>query len=136
MTVQIPEKFAEIIANSEYIWFTTVRADGMPQPTPVWFVQDGDTFLIYTPPGSHKVSNIRANPKVALGLANEDAGDYFVVHGEAVIDETTPPANQNPLYLNKYRESIAEIGMTPDTFVERFLLPIRVTPLHVRGDIE
>ncbi len=136
MSAQIDPKFDDLIANSEFIWFTTVNADGMPQPTPVWFVRDGDTFLIYTPADSHKVGNVRGSAKVALGLANEDAGDYFVIHGEAMIDTATPPANQNPLYLNKYRESIAGIGMTPDSFIERFSLPIRVTPLHVRGDIE
>ncbi|MEO8396862.1 MAG: TIGR03667 family PPOX class F420-dependent oxidoreductase [Chloroflexota bacterium] len=136
MSDQIPEKFDNFIANSQFIWFTTIRADGMPQPTPVWFVRDGATFLIYTTPGTQKVANIRANPKAALGLANDDAGDYFVVQGEAKIDLDTPPANQMPAYIQKYRESIAEIGMTPESFVQQFSLPIRVTPVHVRGDIE
>ncbi len=136
MSVEIPEQFNEIIDHSEFAWFTTVREDGMPQPTPVWFVRDGDTFLIYTEPNSQKVRNIRANPKVALGLANEDAGDYFVLQGEAAIDETVPPANRMPLYIQKYIKSIADIGFTPETFVQRWSLPIRVTPVRVRGEIE
>lgn len=137
MAVPIPEKFDDLIANAEYIWFTTVNDDGMPQPTPVWFIRDANnTFVIYTPPASHKVGNIRANPKVALGLANDDAGDYFVVHGEAKLDDSIPPANRNAAYLDKYRDSIAGIGMTPDSFIETFAQPIRVTPVHVRGDIE
>lgn len=136
MAVQIPAKFDDIIASSEYIWFTTVNEVGMPQPTPVWFVRDGDTFIIYTPPDSKKVTNINANPKVALGLANDDAGDYFVLHGEASADPAIPAANRNAAYLAKYTDSIAEIGMTPDSFIERFSLPIRVTPSHVRGEVE
>ena len=136
MPVEIPAQFHDLIANAEFVWFSTVRADGMPQPTPVWFVRDGATFLIYTIPGSQKAINIAANAKVALSWANEDAGDYCVVMGEAAIDATTPPANRHPLYFAKYRESIGDIGMTPESFIERFSLPVRVTPVHVRGDIE
>ena len=76
----------------------------MPQPTPVWFVRDGDTFVTYSMPNAYKVKNIRANPKVALGLANEDAGDYFVLQGEATIDESIPPATQMPAYFQKYKD--------------------------------
>jgi PPOX class probable F420-dependent enzyme len=136
MAIQIPEKFNDIIANSEFIWFTTVREDGMPQPTPVWYVRDGDTFLIYSMPDAQKVRNIRANPKVALGLANEDAGDYFVVHGEAVIDESIPSANRMPAYAQKYKESIKGIGYTPETHAQTWSLPIRVTPMRVHGETE
>jgi len=136
MSIAIPEQFNQIIEQSIFIWFTTVRADGMPQPTPVWFVRDGDTFVIYTPADTHKIKNLQATSKVALGLANEDAGDYFVVQGEAQVDRSLPPANKNAAYFKKYKDSIAEIGMTPESFIERFSEPIRVTPTHVRGDIE
>jgi len=27
-------------------WLTTVRANGQPQPIPVWFLRDGETFLV------------------------------------------------------------------------------------------
>jgi len=136
VSVAIPEKFNPLIESSQYIWFTTVRADGMPQPTPVWFVRDGDTFLIYTTDGAQKAKNIAAQPKVALGLANGDAGDFFVVQGEAIIDQSIPKPTQMPAYFQKYKDSIAEIGMTPDTFDQTFSMPIRITPTLVRGDIE
>src|SRR3954452_15550690 len=95
VSAAIPEQFNEIIEKSIFIWFTTVRADGMPQPTPVWFVRDGDTFIIYTPADTHKIKNLQATSKVALVLANEDAGDYFVVQGQAQVDRSLPPANKN-----------------------------------------
>ena len=136
VSVAIPEKFNDLIEKSEFIWFTTVRADGMPQPTPVWFVRDGDTFLIYTTTGAQKARNIAATPKVALGLANGDAGDYFVVQGEAAIDQATPKPTQMSAYFQKYKDGITEIGMTPESFDETFTLPIRITPTLVRGDIE
>ncbi len=135
MSATIPEKFDDMIAKSIYVWITTVREDGMPQPTPVWFVRDGDTFIIYTVPGSQKVKNLNANPKVALSWANNDAGDYYVVMGEVKVDESIPPANQLASFQDKYREDITEIGYTPETHAQTWSLPLRVTPLHVRGDI-
>src|SRR5664279_5459308 len=114
VSVAIPEKFNALIESFQYIWFTTVRADGMPQPTPVWFVRDGDTFLIYTTDGAQKARHIAANPKVALGLANGYAGDFFVVQGEAAIDPTVPKPTQMSAYFTKYKDGITEIGMTPE----------------------
>lgn len=136
MPTQIPAKFDAIIASAEYIWFTTVNDEGMPQPTPVWFIREGDAFVIYTTPDSKKVDNMRAHPEAALGVATEGAGSYFVLHGEAIADHTIPPANRNAAYMAKYTDGIAGIGMTPDSFAQRFSLPIRVTASHVRGEVE
>jgi PPOX class probable F420-dependent enzyme len=136
MSVAIDPKFDEIIANSVFVWFTTVRADGMPQPTPVWFVRDGDSFIIYTIAGSHKTRNFSDNPKVSLSWANQDAGNFCVVMGEVKVDDSIPPANVQPAYIAKYRDAIAEIGFTPETFIETWSVPLRITPVHVRGTVE
>lgn len=136
MTAQIPAKFDTRIANAQHVWFTTVREDGMPQPTPVWFVREGDTFLIYTTPDSQKVANISNNPHVALGWATDDTGYFVVVMGRATIDEAAPTPKANSPYMTKYADGIAGIGMTPDSFSEQFSLPVRVTPTQVRGEVE
>ncbi len=135
MSVEINQEFAERLEKAIYIWFTTIRADGMPQPTPVWFVRDGDTFLIYTTKGAQKLRNIAANPKVALNYsATLDADDYLVIMGEARFDPDSPAAIHNPAYMAKYGDTLPEIGMTPEEFNESFSEPIRVTPTFVRGD--
>jgi PPOX class probable F420-dependent enzyme len=36
------------------IWLTTVRSGGQPQSVPVWFLWEGETFLIYSQPGRQK----------------------------------------------------------------------------------
>jgi PPOX class probable F420-dependent enzyme len=136
MSAQIPEKFDDIIAQSVFVWLTTVRADGMPQPTPVWYVRDGDSVIIYSMPDAQKVKNLRANPKVALGWANEDAGKTCVITGEAIIDQAIPPADQLPAYQKKYREDIGEIGYTPETHAQTWSLPLRVIPSHIHGYVE
>ena len=37
------------------IWLTTVRSDGQPQSVPVWFLWEGETFLVYSQPGRQKL---------------------------------------------------------------------------------
>ncbi|HEX2906027.1 MAG TPA: TIGR03667 family PPOX class F420-dependent oxidoreductase [Phototrophicaceae bacterium] len=135
MSSAIKPEFAERLRTAEYIWFTTVREDGMPQPTPVWFIRQDDTFLIYSMPNAQKVKNIRHNPKVALSYSgSNDAGDYLVIMGEARIDETVPPVNQLPAYVEEYAQGIQDIGMTPESMGQAFSVAIRVTPTQVRGE--
>lgn len=135
MSVDIKPDFAERIQNAYYMWFTTVRDDGMPQPTPVWFIWENGTFLIYTMPGSHKMRNIKANPLVALSYSeSDDAEDYLVIMGEAKVERNVPLPSQNADYMLKYTQGIADIKMTPESFDKTFSAAIRVIPTRVRGE--
>ena len=71
-TSEFGTRVAQRLQQEGIIWLTTVRGDGTPQPSPVWFLWDGETFLIYSQPGAPKVRNIARSPKVALHL-NGDA---------------------------------------------------------------
>ena len=60
-------------------WLTTVRGDGLPQPSPVWFLWDGETILIYSRPDTPRLRNIAGNPKVALNLDGDGRGGDIVI---------------------------------------------------------
>lgn len=135
MTVTLPPNFSERLEKAQYVWFTTVRADGMPQPTPVWFIREGDEFVIYSMPEAQKIKNIRQNPKVALSFnEHADAEQYIVVMGEARIDTKATPLVLGAPYLVKYEQGLKDIGMTPESFIREFTTVIRVTPTRVRGE--
>ncbi len=103
------------------IWLTTVRSDGQPQSVPVWFLWDGETFLIYSQPGRQKLKNIGRNLRVGLHLnSNACGGDVMRVEGTAEIVEDFPPATEIGEYVEKYRESIARIGFEPDSFARTY----------------
>jgi|SRR5947208_5338585 len=115
-------------------WLTTVGRDGAPQPSPIWFLWDGGTFLVYSQPKQLKLGNIERNPKVALHLDSDGlGGNIVVVTGEARIVRDVPPANEIPEYLDKYRSDIARIGMTPESFARAYSVAIRITPKKLRG---
>ena len=45
---------------------TTLRADGTPVPTPVWFVVEGKAVLVAGPAATVKVARVRADPRVSF----------------------------------------------------------------------
>src|SRR5438105_9277763 len=93
------------------VWLTTVRADGQPQSTPVWFVWDGDSEVtIYSIPKQPKLRNIGSNPKVSLHFNDRDGDDVVALEGDASIEENPPPPNEVAPYIEKYRQGISNIG--------------------------
>ena len=85
------------------IWLATVRSDGQPQSVPVWFLWDGETFLVYSRPGQQKLKNIGSNAWAGLHLnANDRGGDVVRVEGTTALAEDVPPANQVGEYVEKY----------------------------------
>ena len=115
-------------------WLTTVAADGTSQPSPIWFLWDGETALIYSKSDAPKLRHIAANPRVSLNLnSDEHGGDVVILTGEARIDAGAPEAHQVPAYLEKYAPGIQSIGMTPETFAQAYSVAIRFTPAKLRG---
>jgi PPOX class probable F420-dependent enzyme len=116
------------------VWLTSVAEDGRPQATPVWFLWDGESFLIYSQPGTRKVANIRGNPKVSLHLNSDAVGDdAVIVEATARLADDESPADRVPGYLEKYRDGIAGLGWTPAKFAGDYSQPIRAVPTRVRA---
>ena len=111
----------------------TVNGRGAPQPSPVWFLQDGDSFLVYSRPDTPKLRNIAENPRAALHLNdNGRGGDVVIVAGRAHRSDD-PPAHRVPAYIEKYGELIEGNGWTPESFAADYSVPIRITATAVRG---
>ena len=111
------------------IWFTTVRADGRPHTVPVWFLWDGETFLIFSQPGNLKIRNVQRNPSITLALDGTKQGmDVVIVEGEAEL-LSEPSCNIiGPAHGEKYASLIKVMGVDPEDIVEDFSQPIRIKP--------
>jgi PPOX class probable F420-dependent enzyme len=111
----------------------TVAPSGAPAPIPVWFLWDGDSFLVYSQPGTPKLANIAANPRVALHLSDDGRGsDIVIVSGRARRSDD-PPAHRVPAYIEKYAGLIADNSWTAQSFAADYSVPIRIEPRRVRG---
>jgi len=64
----------------------TVRKDGRPHVTPVWFILDGDTLVFTTWHTSIKAVNIRRDGRVCLCVDDEKPPfSYIQIEGIAVM---------------------------------------------------
>jgi PPOX class probable F420-dependent enzyme len=116
-------------------WLVTVGSSGTPQPNPVWFAWDGETFLIYSAPDQAKLRNIERNANVALHLDSRSSGDDVVIlTGTAVIDRAAITADKNDGYVAKYRDEMVRLGLgTPEDYARTYSVPIRIRPSKIRG---
>jgi len=124
---------AEKRLKDEYlIWLTTISESGAPEPNPVWFYWDGKALIMYSQPSSYKVGNIARNPNVSLNFqADNEGGDIIVLTGTATLDRK--PARHDPAYIEKYRDLIPKIGLTPETLATTYSVQITITPRKLRG---
>jgi PPOX class probable F420-dependent enzyme len=127
MAIAIDETLAQRLRTEQIIWLTTVRQDGTPQPTPVWFYWHEEGMLIFTQPNSQKLRNIAANPKVALNLHTDQYGGSVVVFwGEGYVDPQGASPAEIDAYMAKYAEGIKMLGWTPEQMAGSFSTVLRV----------
>lgn len=115
------------------IWLATTNPDGRPLVVPVWFLFEGDTFLIYSVPGQ-KVRNLERSNLVSLHLnSTPDGGDVVRVEGTAQVMKRQPPAYKVPGYVKKYASQIKGNGWTPESFSADYRIPIRIRATKFHG---
>jgi PPOX class probable F420-dependent enzyme len=114
------------------VWLTSVRPDGRPHAVAVWFLWDGNSFLIFSKPKNQKLDNIRHNPNVLLIVDDSRNGsDPIVIEGKATllapgeVDVTTAG------YVEKYGAHIKRIGYTPEQMAAVYSEGIRIVPTRV-----
>jgi PPOX class probable F420-dependent enzyme len=123
------------LREEKIAWLTTVRRDGQPQSSPVWFLSRDGEVVVYSKPTTQKVRNVRSNPKVSIHLRDIDEGsDIVSIEGEATIDDGYPQASAIPAYIEKYRTMIADIKMDPNSFAKAYSTPIRIRPSRIRTE--
>jgi PPOX class probable F420-dependent enzyme len=122
------------LRSEQILWLTTVRGDGQPQSSPVWFLWDGETFLIFSQPDAQKLRNLAGNPRVAVHLESEGTADEgLTIDGTAAVDPDAPPSDRIEEYQVKYREGIKALGWTPAKLAGDFSVAIRIRPTRVRA---
>lgn len=137
--VDFTSKFGQAVQQQlrdQYvIWLTTVDSNLTPQPRPVWFIWENDSFLIFSQASAYKVKHIAKHANVALHFNTDETGDKHVIvfTGEASIDPNSPPLHEVPSYLKKYQDGIAALEMTPEGFSREYSTAIRIHPTEVRG---
>ena len=95
MTVITPE-VRQALNSAKLTHLTTLNKDGSPQVTVVWIGLEGDEIVSAHLMESHKVRNMKRDPRVVVslltGTKNQMGMDeYLVVNGRATIHEGGAP---------------------------------------------
>jgi nitroimidazol reductase NimA-like FMN-containing flavoprotein (pyridoxamine 5'-phosphate oxidase superfamily) len=106
------------IKAAKNIWFASVRPDGRPHLTPVWFVYVEAKFYMSIDPKSIKSRNLAANPRVSLAL--EDGLHPVICEGTVKPIEAALATEALSAFLEKY-----EWDVTAD---EQYHYLLEVTP--------
>lgn len=122
------------IQEDYFLWLTTIDAVGMPQPRPVWFIWDGEAFIVYSKPNAKKLLHIAHNSNVALHFDGGPKGWEIVVFlATAEIINNPTPSHEVSAYLQKYSEGIRDLNTTEEDFAKEYSVAIRIYPKRLRA---
>jgi PPOX class probable F420-dependent enzyme len=95
----------------------------------VWFLWDGEKFLIFSQPNTQKLRNLRHSSHVTLALDDSHGGgDVIVIDGEAEL-LTNPDVNATLAgFAQKYDAFLKRMGMDAATLAKSYSQGIRITP--------
>jgi F420H(2)-dependent biliverdin reductase len=88
------------LREAKNIWFASVRPDGRPHLTPVWFVLVREKLFISIDPNSVKNRNLASNAYVALAL--EEGIHPVICEGRAEVLGTDIPVEVLARFQEKY----------------------------------
>ena len=96
----------EKLTQAANIWFASVRSDGRPHLTPVWFVYYGRHLYLSIDPKSIKNRNLASNPNVSLAL--EDGSHPLICEGQAALLQQPYSPEIVAMFQKKYDWDIRE----------------------------
>lgn len=109
---------------------TTLRRDGSPTSSVIFYARDGDDLLFSTTKDRLKAKTVQGDPRIALAILDEGAPfGYVTVEGTAIVEEGNLVANH--VLINKAMRGGA--FTPPEGFEERLRNDGRVI-IRVRAE--
>ena len=87
------QEIREFLRRPLTVSFTTIRPDGSPHVTPIWFEYADGKFYCWMDSSTIKVRNVSRNPHVALCIATHDEPYKYVI-AEGVCEITREGASE------------------------------------------
>ncbi len=102
-----PEPLEAFLAEPRNVVIATIRKDGRPQMTPVWFYWDGERFYTSMVRASHKYRNLARDPRAQLLFDDFD-------RGSVLVDCTAELWDDHDLVVPYIRTIRAKYGAAPE----------------------
>ena len=85
----IPEGYEELLIQPNFGHLATVRPDGDPAVTPMWFEWDGELLRFTHTTRRAKLRNLEHNPHVAVSVLDA-AKPYQYLQARCLLESITP----------------------------------------------
>jgi PPOX class probable F420-dependent enzyme len=100
--LQIPPAAEKYLAERSNMVLATIRTDGRPQLSPVWFIWQDNEFLISTTISTAKWKNLLRDPR-CTGLVDAPDGRYISVSGVVEMWTENVPHEVTTEIVRKYK---------------------------------
>ena len=100
--IQIPTSAENYLSEPSNMVLATIRSDGRPQLSPVWFIWQDDEFLISTTPSTAKWKNLVRDNR-CTGVVDAPNGRYISVSGGAEMWTENDPHEVTTEIVRKYK---------------------------------
>lgn len=100
MTTALSAEHASRLEKEANIWVATVRPDGRPHLTPVWFAWHDSRLYICIQPDGVKARNLGQNPAISLAL--ENGSSPIICEGRAAAVPPPYPPELVAAFKAKY----------------------------------
>ena len=119
---------ASRVSKARIGWLTTLRPDGSPHTTPVWFVFDEKSIWIATGHRNVKVANVRSDPRVSIAIDGSAAAPLVAEGNAELMDVAATDRGVVAAFAEKYDgwdigdESVDGARVVVRVIVSRWLL--------------
>jgi PPOX class probable F420-dependent enzyme len=122
VTVKPPESHADLLDQPTFAHLATVRPDGSPQSSVMWFAWDGERIRMTHTKTRQKFRNLGAEPRVALSIEDPQDG-YRFLEVRGVVESIEDDDDEASFYKSLQRRYGNEYPV-PDADV-RVIITIR-----------
>lgn len=125
MSLPPPAEFADLLTRPLFAHLATVRPDGSPQSSVMWFDWDGEVLRFTHTSTRQKYRNIKHEPRVALSIV-DPANPYRYIEVRGQVTSVVPD-DEHASFYRGLQERYGNIYPIPDAPVR---VVITVTPDH------
>ena len=83
--IAVSEAAHTFLAEQPNLILATVRRDGSPQQSPLWYLWTGDAFVVSTIDSTAKWANLNRDPRCSVCVDEPESGKAIVAYGRASL---------------------------------------------------
>lgn len=132
--IQVNSAVDRFLRNRPTTTLGTIRRDGSPQASVVWYLWDGGEFAISTIHSTAKWQNLKRDPRCSLCIEEPESGQMVVAYGTAELRDDDVRERTREI-VDKYYDDPADTDAHMDRIFatdDRVLISVVPTNLVTR----